>query len=105
MIIFSSDVTLPNPLAISPVIFIRDIVPSIFFDYGYVWDNSFPGFKDMRNDTGFSLAWNRFPSVLTYLTSIDKVQFDFPLFMSHVPDGKKHWDFRWLVRFDFDLDE
>jgi hypothetical protein len=101
---FSGDLTLPNPLGITPIIFIRDITPSIFFDIGYVWNATFPDIRDYRNNAGMSLAWDRFPTVLNYLTSIDKVQFDFPVFMSHLPDGEKRLDFRWLVRFDFDLD-
>ena len=102
---FSSDLNLPNPLSVSPLLIIRDIKPSIFFDMGYVWDTTFPEFRDFRKDAGISLTWDRFPAVLNYLTAIEKVQFDFPLFMSHVPEGEKNWDARWLVRFDFDLDE
>jgi hypothetical protein len=105
MLMFSGDLTLPNPLAVSSVIIIRDIVPSLFFDIGYVWNTKFPEYNDFRNNAGFSLAWDRFPSAFYYLTSIDKVQFDFPVFMSHLPDGEKRWDLRWLVRFDFDLNE
>jgi outer membrane protein assembly factor BamA len=103
-LIFSSDITLPNPLSVSPILLIRDIVPSLFFDYGYAWDNPFPKAKDFRNNAGFSLSWDQFPNVLYYLTSVEKVQFDFPIFMSHLPDEEKRWEFRWLVRFDFDLD-
>lgn len=104
-LMFSGDLTLPNPLGTTPIIFIRDIIPSVFFDIGYVWNTKFPEYNDFRNNAGFSLSWDGFPSALYYLTSIEKVQFDFPVFMSHLPDGEKRLDFRWLVRFEFDLDE
>ena len=102
-LMFSGDLTLPNPLSVSPIILVRDIVPSLFFDMGYVWNIKFPENRDWRNSAGFSLAWDRFPSVLNYLTSIEQMQVEFPIWMSHLPNGEKHWDFRWLVRFDFDI--
>ncbi|MEJ2053448.1 MAG: M1 family aminopeptidase, partial [Calditrichaceae bacterium] len=67
----SSDMRLPNPFSISSLIFIRDVVPFLFFDGGYVWDHDEPQLDDIRFDAGFSLAWERIPDILGYITSLE----------------------------------
>jgi len=78
------------------------IIPSLFYDAGDVWSEGTPSMSGIKQSAGFSLAWEYFP-VLNRLTNIDKVQFDFPVWMNHTPQGVKATGFRWLVTLKFDL--
>jgi aminopeptidase N len=100
---FSADLKFPNPFESTFFIIIRDIIPSVFADAGQVWDGAFPKYKDFRKSAGISLTWDRF-YWLQKITYIERVRFDFPLWMSHTPDDAEHFDFRWLVSFNFDLE-
>ena len=98
----SFDLQLPNPLDYLNVPFVWRVIPSLFYDAGNVWNGSAPAFSEIKQNAGFSLAWEHFP-VLDRVMDIDRIQFDFPIWMSQTPQGVDKVDFRWLVRFDFDL--
>lgn len=98
----SGELILPNPFY-GYIPFIENVLPSIFLDAGRVWNGAWPDFREIRTSAGVSLGWDRFYQ-LSYFIPIEKIQFDFPLRMSRVPNSEEKFDFRWLVRFDFDMD-
>ena len=98
----SFDLTIPNPFDYLNIPGLWRIIPSLFYDVGDVWNGRTSSLKNIRQSAGFSLAWDYFP-ILSRIMDIDKVQLDFPVWMNKTPQGVNHVDFRWLIKFDFDL--
>ncbi len=102
-LISSVDYYFPNPLNIFRIPVLRDLQPSVFADIGQIWDDAFPGYSDFRKSAGFSLSFERLDD-LRMIFKINKIQADFPIWMSHVPDNEEHFAARWLINFEFSLD-
>jgi aminopeptidase N len=97
---FNIDISLPNPLEQFYIPVIEDVYPAVFSDIGMVWEKDFPSFKSYKKSIGFSLVWNSYYFV-DYVFNLEKIRFDFPIWLSHVPSTEKNLEFRWLIRFDF----
>jgi aminopeptidase N len=100
--VISFDLRIPNPFYVFDVPILGNIIPYFFYDAGNVWNGSAPSITDTKQSFGFSLGWDYFP-VLDRIMDINKIQFDFPLWINKPPKGVEKGSFRWLVRFDFDL--
>jgi len=94
------DIKLPNPLGELNWPVIRDIYPGLFVDYGKVWDRSWPKIEDFDASAGLGLTWEVW-DWLDYFFNMKAIRFDFPVWINHAPAGERSFDFRWLIRFDF----
>jgi hypothetical protein len=95
------DLKLPGPLRALDWPILRDIYPGVFFDYGKVWDRSWPEISEFDAGAGVALTWEVW-DWLDYFFNMRSVRVDFPVWLNHVPAGEKPFDLRWLIRFDFD---
>ncbi len=102
-LILTSELLMPNPLEFTPIPLIRNLKPRAFLDIGQVWDHNFPAYRNFRKSAGFSFVYDAFYWI-NFLIPIENVRFDFPVWMSHVPEGAKHNAWRWLISAKFDLE-
>ena len=71
-------------------------------DVGAVWQNKMPGFDKFIKSTGVSSSYNNFYD-LNYIFGIDEISMDFPLWIGRTFDDYEKYEFRWLIRFEFDF--
>jgi hypothetical protein len=97
---FNLDITMANPLELLYIPVIEDMKPVFFTDIGEVWDKTMPTLRTFKKSIGFSIIWDS-EYHLDYLFNLERVQLDFPLWLSDVSKNEKNIEFRWLIRFDF----
>ncbi len=95
------DIKTPNPLEYILPYYLSRIDPYFFFDVGNVWNDHRVQIGSFKAASGVSLAWTT-PDIIDYALSLTKIRVDFPVWLSNPPDGQSKFDFRWLIRFDFE---
>jgi aminopeptidase N len=96
------DIAVPNPIYSLYIPIISDIVPSLFIDYGAVWNHTLPKLSKFKASAGFNLKWETF-SFLDYAFNLSSIQVDIPLWLNSPGVNQKRTKFRWLIRFDFNI--
>jgi hypothetical protein len=97
---FNIEISVPNPFHEINLPIMNDIYPVIFTDIGSVWESDIPSYNSFKKSFGISFKWFSY-YYLDYFFNLEKIQFDLPIWLSHVPNNQKNLEFRWLIRFDF----
>lgn len=96
------DLHFNNPIRYSPVYLLRDLNPFLFHDLGNIWSNNFPSFNRFLKSAGFGFYYDRLGLTGTIL-NIERIQAEFPVWMSHAPDDEQPFAWRWLLHVDMSL--
>jgi hypothetical protein len=95
------DMKTGNPIDDILPYYLRLISPHVFMDVGYVWNDHRVQLKSFRSSAGVSLVWES-SDLFEYVFNLKKIRIDFPVWLSNPPAGQSEFDFRWLIRFDFE---
>ncbi|KAA3617540.1 MAG: hypothetical protein D8M58_01740 [Calditrichaeota bacterium] len=77
---------------------------SVFADVGTVWQGKMPQFDKFVKSGGFSVAINNF-GMLRQVVGLEEIKLDFPLWVGQTQDINEGFEFRWLISFDFQLEQ
>ncbi len=95
------DLKTGNPLYNFLPYYLRTIYPYFFLDIGHVWNDHKVQFSSFKSSLGVSLSWDS-ADIFDYVLSLKRIRIDFPVWLSNPADGQDQFEYRWLIRFDFE---
>ena len=77
---------------------------SLFIDAGAVWSGEIPDFDQFVKSAGLSVSYSSF-RMIKILTGLEEIKMDFPLWIGQNNNYNEGFGFRWLISFDFDMEQ
>jgi outer membrane protein assembly factor BamA len=99
----SINFSFPNIFTYADISLLDFFNNAIFFDAGTVWTGKVRPINKAAKSAGVSIAFHNFYD-LNYIFGLEKVNFDFPLWIEQPGSMKNKDEFRWLISFEFKLD-
>jgi len=99
----SINFSFPNIFTYADISFLDFFDNAIFFDAGTVWTGKVRPINKAAKSAGVSIAFHNFYD-LNYIFGLEKINFDFPLWIEQPGSMKNKDEFHWLISFEFKLD-
>jgi hypothetical protein len=100
----SFDFNFPNIFSLISIPELDFFENALFADVGAVWQGKVPSFDRFVKSTGVSLTYSNF-DILRQVVGLEEIKLDLPLWVEQTQDSDDGFEFRWLISFDFNLDQ